>query len=95
MPAINPIPKFKEEPKLKTLIDYKKEVFGYTDPTILSYLTNSDISTIMAYIISREIKEVYMNQSEIYGFIHYYDNLLPHDWDQKSFRGVTIHRVRH
>lgn len=78
---------------MKTLIDYYNEVT--TGTKIFSGFPVSMVSLTIARIMAIGKKEVYLTPDEYESFLQCYDQILPYNWDGKTFRGLKIKKWRH
>lgn len=64
-----------------------KEYGDFGDVLGISY-----IASIWAKVIVSNVREVYVDEIEMYYFVMYFLPYLPHDWTNDNFMGVQLLR---
>lgn len=72
---------------MKTLRDYGDSYMKDKD-----YFFHNAVPDCFAKMLSENVKEVKMLDDEFRSFLLVYDQVLPWNWDGKSFRGININR---
>lgn len=72
---------------MKHLIEYLPEGLGAGSVP----LSAAQVSTCIAEAIVHGVTDIALSREEMRMFQVVYDTQLPHDWDRKSFRGITFH----